>query len=250
MLYRAREHVHTPGIVRDVMDSSLYRSLCGKKVTLDGRELSHCYFEDDHDIALGLSTDGFAPFKHRAKTAWPLILINYNLPPEIRSLLENVIGLGIIPGPNKPVDFDSYLWPLIKEMLHLSVGVHAYDATSDDCFTLRAFLILVFGDIPAISMVMRMKGHNGCCPCRMCTIRAVCIPDSRNPAHYVPLDRTQHPGVHATPGAVPRYDPRTLPLRSHDVFMTQASAVQFASTTAEQERLAKEYGIKGIPLLC
>jgi hypothetical protein len=41
------------------------------------------YFKDDRDMALGLSTDVFAPFKKHKLTAWPLIIFNYNLPPEI-----------------------------------------------------------------------------------------------------------------------------------------------------------------------
>lgn len=249
MLYRGDEHVHKPGTITDVMDSRSYRRLLTQKVVVDGRSLDHKYFEDKRDIALGLSTDGFAPLKRRTKTAWPLILFNYNLPPDVRNHLANILGLGVIPGPKKPVDFDSFLWPLVQEMLRLSVGVHAYDALSDSFFALRAYLIRVFGDIPAISMVMRMKGHNGTCPCRMCSIRAVRIPDARATTHYVPLDRSNHPDVLRDPEAVRVYDPAALPLRTHDEFMAQAREVQYATSGAESDRLAKTYGIKGIPVL-
>ncbi|KAJ3005166.1 hypothetical protein NUW54_g4465 [Trametes sanguinea] len=249
--YRATEHVHENGVIRDVMDGTHYRELLNKKVNVNGRELRHYFFEDPRDMAFGLSTDGFAPFKRRTKTAWPLILINYNLPPEIRNLLSYILGLGVVPGPKKPVDFNSFLWPLTRELLRLAVGVHAYDILSDDFFALRAFLLLVFGDIPAISMVMRMKGHNGSCPCRMCAIRAIRIPDSRNPIHYVPLDRSRHPDVRDSPDpdVVRQYHPEQLPLRSHDQFLAQATEVQFASSVTDEERLAKAYGIKGVPLL-
>ncbi|KAI0822204.1 hypothetical protein BC628DRAFT_706526 [Trametes gibbosa] len=100
-------------------------------------------------------------------------------------------------------------------------------------------------------MVMRMKGHNGSCPCRMCTIRAIQIPDSRNPIHYVPLDCSRHPDIRngLDSEAVSCYDPANLPLRSHQQFIAQATEVQFATTGVEEERLAKLYGIKGIPLL-
>ena len=249
MLYRAREHVHTPGTITDVMDSRSYRRLLTKNVVVDGKRLPHKYLDDDRDFALGLSTDGFAPFKRRTKTAWPLILFNYNLPPDIRTHLENILGLGVVPGPKKPVDFDSFLWPFVQEMLRLSVGVHAYDALSECFFALRAYLIRVFGDIPAISMVMRMKGHNGSCPCRMCSIQAIRIPDSRATTHYVPLDRSNHPEVLVDPDAVHTYNAAALPKRSHDEFMAQAREVQYAPSGAESDRLAKSYGIKGIPVL-
>ena len=250
MAYRAKEQAkHTPGVIRDISDSENYRALLDKHVTVDRKQLSHKYFDDARDVALGLSTDGFAPFKRRTKTAWPLILFNYNLRPDIRTHLDNILGLGIIPGPKKPVDFDSFLWPFVREMLRLSVGIHAYDCLLKVFFALHAYLILVFGDIPAISMVMRMKGHNGACPCRMCEIRGVRVPESRNPIHYVPLDREGHPSVLDDHHAISAYDPSHLPLRTHTDFLKQAKEVQFADTDSDSEHLSKLYGIKGVPIL-
>lgn len=170
MKYRAHEHEHTPGKTRDVFDGKKYRRLRSEPVKLNGKTYPHKYFEDARDIALGLSTDGFAPFKKRKNTAWPLIIFNYNLPPDIRFHLEHILALGVIPGPKKPIDADSYLWPLLKELYKLSLGVRAFDILSGRLFLLRAYLILVFGDIPAVSMLMRMKGHNGISPCRMCEV--------------------------------------------------------------------------------
>ncbi|RDB24679.1 hypothetical protein Hypma_008169 [Hypsizygus marmoreus] len=127
----------------------------------------------------------FAPFKKWKHTAWPLLLFNYNLPPEIQFHLQYIMCIGVIPELKKPKDFDSFLWPCIEELLKLFLGVKAFDVTSATLFALHAYLIFVFGDMLAIAMVMRMKGHN----------------------------------------------------------------VQFALSTAESERLATAYGVKGIPLL-
>ncbi|EIN06681.1 hypothetical protein PUNSTDRAFT_28999, partial [Punctularia strigosozonata HHB-11173 SS5] len=116
-------------------------------------------------------------------------------------------------------------------------------------FPLRAYLIIVFGDIPAISMIMRMKGHNGLSPCRFCHIHGLRIPGSRATTNYVPLSRKRHPDVISDPDAIKVYQPEDLPLRSHDEFLNQEEAVERASTEAERERLAKTSGIKGVPLL-
>ncbi|KAJ7215162.1 hypothetical protein C8J57DRAFT_982072, partial [Mycena rebaudengoi] len=62
--YRA-DFVSEPGKVRDVFDGSHYQSLLGKLVTVLGKELAHKFFSDCRDIALGISFDGFAPFKRR-----------------------------------------------------------------------------------------------------------------------------------------------------------------------------------------
>ncbi|EJF66330.1 hypothetical protein DICSQDRAFT_32716, partial [Dichomitus squalens LYAD-421 SS1] len=68
MEHRGRDYEHNPDVIRDVYDSSHYRNLRNKKVVVNGRELPHRFFEDPRDIALGLSTDGFAPFRRRTKT--------------------------------------------------------------------------------------------------------------------------------------------------------------------------------------
>ncbi|KAI0371379.1 hypothetical protein BV20DRAFT_927515, partial [Pilatotrama ljubarskyi] len=68
MRYRAQEHEHQPGVIKDIMDSTAYLALKERHVVVDGKELPHKFFEDARDVALGLSTDGFAPFKWRTKT--------------------------------------------------------------------------------------------------------------------------------------------------------------------------------------
>jgi hypothetical protein len=247
MRYRAHVHTHTPGVSSDVFDGSNYRHLCNQHVKLDEKLYEHKYFGDSRDIALGLSTDGFAPFKRRKNTAWPLIIFNYNLPPEIRFHLENILALGVIPGPKKPIDIDSFLWPLVRELFRLAIGVRAFDILTSTLFALRAYLILVFGDIPAISMVMCMKGHNGLSPCRMCEIIGIRVPGTSATTHYVPLDRTNYPHLQAE--AVRVYNAESLPLRTHDTLLAQANEVQAALTITGAINLSKKYGIKGIPLL-
>src|SRR5260221_9362068 len=78
----------------------------------------------------------------------------------------------------KPWDADSFIYPLVRELLELASGVSTYDALSSSLFTLHAYVITAFGDIPAISMLMHMKGHNSLCPCRMCEIKGIHMPDS------------------------------------------------------------------------
>jgi hypothetical protein len=123
MRYRAFEHQYTPGKVTDIFDSHIYRRLLGNRVIINGKLASHKYFCGSRDIMLGLSMDGFCPFQWQQATAWPLLLFNYNLPPESQSHKDNRIDLGTIPGPNKPKDFDSFAWPAFKELIHLQHGI-------------------------------------------------------------------------------------------------------------------------------
>jgi hypothetical protein len=99
-------------------------------------------------------------------------------------------------------------------------------------------------------MLMRMKGHNGYSPCRMCKIIGVPIPNSKGKTLYVPLNRSTHPKVIGAPASVPRvYDTANLPLRTQAEFHQQALAVDRAPTNKRSEELAREYGIKGLPIL-
>ncbi|EIN14531.1 hypothetical protein PUNSTDRAFT_59787, partial [Punctularia strigosozonata HHB-11173 SS5] len=68
MQYRARDHSHIPGTMTDIFDGDLYQQLLRTSVSLHGRNLNHTFFSDPRDVALGLSTDGFAPHKRRKKT--------------------------------------------------------------------------------------------------------------------------------------------------------------------------------------
>lgn len=44
------------------------------------------------------------------------MFINANLPPTIRVKKENLLISAIIPGPNQPKDFNSFLRPIIDEL--------------------------------------------------------------------------------------------------------------------------------------
>lgn len=95
-----------------------------------------------------------------------------------------MLVVGIVPGPREPSDLDSFLSPLVAEMLSLKEGIPAVDGSYNEPFTLRAHIVLVSGDTPAISKMMKMTGHNGRQPCRFCKIEGVWSESSRH--YYFP----------------------------------------------------------------
>jgi Transposase family tnp2 len=101
---------------------------------------------------LGFSIDGFGPFKQHNKTAWPLIIFNYNIPSKERFQKKHIISLGTIPGPKKPADIDSFLWPMVQELLQLAIGVLAFDAIVQVSF-LVSFLFYYF------QLIMNYTGY-------------------------------------------------------------------------------------------
>ena len=221
-------------IIRDVFDSSIYRNLLEKQVVVNGQTQDHKYFSDPCDVALGISLDGVTYFSRRQHSVWPVILINYNLPPKVRTRRDRIICYGIIPGTVK--NLDSYLVPLHDELEELAKGVLTLDPWEEELFWQHVYLILGFGDYPGIAKLTRMKGHNGLHPCQFCEILGICVEGRK--VHYVPLYRSE--------GSV---DPANLPMRSHDKFIEQGTSVLKAPTTAAAKQLAKDLGIKGVPLL-
>ena len=130
--YCANEHAktHKPGMTTDIFDGLHYRSLLEERVVAGVRTFPHNYFSDHCDIALGFATDGFTPFKRWKLTACILLVFNYNLPPEQRFQKDNILCVGIIPGPKKPWDADSFIYLLMCELLELTAGMSTYDALS------------------------------------------------------------------------------------------------------------------------
>ncbi|CAE6475319.1 unnamed protein product [Rhizoctonia solani] len=236
------EREYKPDIIQDVFDGAHYRSLRTKQVAPTS---PYCFFDNPEDIALSLSTYGFTLFKRRRRglsTAWPIILINNNLSPKIRTRLENVICVGVIPGPRQCKDLNSFLIPLLDELLELEEGVEHTGLSPEGkryIFSLRAFLIHIFGDIPAVSKLLLMKGHNAFSPCRTCYIEGCLFHYPRVSVYYIPLT---HPNLEA------KWDCEDLPLRSHEGFLAHAAELDAARTQTARNKLARHYGINGRPV--
>ncbi|QRV82351.1 Transposase family Tnp2 protein [Ceratobasidium sp. AG-Ba] len=240
--YRA-EREPGPDTISDIFDGTHYNKLCGRRVSVRGQPLDHNFFSSPTDIALGLSTDGFGPFHKDRQTCWPLLVFNYNLPPAIRHRLENLLCLGVVPGPCSPKEIDTFLAPLIDELEELARGVPAFDGQHMRPFCLRAYLLTCFGDMPAVAKLMCMKGVNGKHPCRACKI--VGIRGVNTTTHYTPLSRP-----YAAHDEGPRsYDPLNLPRRTHAEFLRDALHVEKAKTNAAEDRRSRRTGINGLSAL-
>jgi hypothetical protein len=242
--YRSKaEQEYDPDVVQDVFDGDHYRSL--RQTQLHPPNGEYRIFDNPEDLALGISTDGFTLFKRRRRglsTAWPVIIINYNLHPKIRTHLENVICIGVIPGPKQPKDLNSFLIPLLEELLALEDGIESSGISPEGdgyCFLLRAFIILGFGDIPAIAKMLLIKAHNALTPCRACYIQGVLCQLERNAIYYVPL---------TAPDTRIPFPIDLLPMRTHEqtlLFLGQLDQLNGPRQNAARERLSRECGIVG-----
>lgn len=92
-------------------------------VTWDQVNAKHPAFAaEERNLRLGLSTDGFNPFnmKNSMYSCWSVLLVNYNLLPDLCMKKENILLSLLIPGPQQPGNsIDVYLEPLIDDLNHL-----------------------------------------------------------------------------------------------------------------------------------
>nr|XP_009776104.1 PREDICTED: uncharacterized protein LOC104225927 [Nicotiana sylvestris] len=129
------------------------------------------FSSDPRNIRLGLSSDGFNPFRTMSisHSTWHVMLMNYNLSPWICMKPEYIMLSMIIPGPSSPGnDIDVYLQPLIAELKELwEFGVETFDAESNQMFQMRAALMWTISDFPALAMLSgwSTKGKFACPTC-------------------------------------------------------------------------------------
>lgn len=119
-----------------------------------------------------LNVDWMQPFDHTPYSIGVIYLVFMNLPRSERFKRENVILVGIIPGPKEPpLNINAYLSPLVDELLILwNEGVkirHYGSQIFPECF--KAALLCVACDMPASRKVCGFTGHHSKKGCNKCT---------------------------------------------------------------------------------
>ncbi|XP_056847445.1 uncharacterized protein LOC130498108 [Raphanus sativus] len=113
------------GKLRHPVDSVTWDQMSAKYPT---------FAAEPRNLRLGLSTNGFNLFnmKNSTYSCWPVLLVNYNLPPDLCMKKENIMRSLLIPGPQKPGNsIDVYLEPLIDDLNQLwSIGEVTFDAAA------------------------------------------------------------------------------------------------------------------------
>ncbi|OAD65474.1 hypothetical protein PHYBLDRAFT_120079, partial [Phycomyces blakesleeanus NRRL 1555(-)] len=92
-----------------------------------------------------------------------------NLPREERNKAENVILVGLMPGPKEAStdEINNYLCPLVDELMLLYKGI-TIDTYNCSGALVRAALLMVACDIPAARKTCGFTSHNSTCACYKC----------------------------------------------------------------------------------
>lgn len=111
------------------------------------------FFDSPYNLAVTLNVDWFQPYKRVKDSIGALYLCIANLPHSLRYKQENVVLVGIIPGPKEPkLTINSYLDPLVDELKEFWSGVNVI-LPSGNNITVCVCLICVTCDVPAIRKV-------------------------------------------------------------------------------------------------
>ena len=126
------------------------------------------FFSRKGNFGLILNVDWFQPFKHRTYSVGVIFLAILNLPRNMRYKRENIILLGLIPGPREPSKtINTYLGPLVSDLLKLWSGLRLSIA-GGGTMNVRCALLCVACDIPAGRKVCGFLSHSANLGCPRC----------------------------------------------------------------------------------
>ena len=118
---------------------------------------------------LTLNVDWFQPFLHTEYSVGAIYLTIQNLPRDQRYKEENVILVGVLPGPSEPnLVLNSYLTPLVEELKQGWENGFGVTSCNHVQVNVRVALSCIACDIPASRKVSGFLGHNATLACNKC----------------------------------------------------------------------------------
>ncbi|CAD6958115.1 unnamed protein product [Tilletia laevis] len=94
-------------------------------------------FDDPRHDAYILSTDGAQFIDKRTSNGWIVALTSLNSSPMERFRRPATFIATVIPGPNNPVDIDSFLWPILQQFARAGRGHWMWDGANEEWFCME-----------------------------------------------------------------------------------------------------------------
>ncbi|KIM36421.1 hypothetical protein M413DRAFT_20524 [Hebeloma cylindrosporum] len=144
------------------------------------------------DMVLLLSMDGAQLYRNKASECWMYIWIILDHAPQFRYKKRHILPGGFIPGPNKPKNLDSFIFPGLYHLASVqNDGLPIWDASRDVTFISNPFLALATADGPGMACLNGCVGHQGKIHCRLqCPLKGRHKPGASQyyPARLKPQD--------------------------------------------------------------
>lgn len=212
------QHAHSShdhvDILSDITDGNVWKELVSS--------LTPTHALPTNFLGLLLNVDWFQPYKHVSYSVGVIYAVLINLPRNIRYRPENVIVVGIIPGPHEPkTHINTYLGPLVNELLQLHKG-DWIETTSGRQF-IRCVVAGISSDIPATRKAAGFVGHNATKACSRCLKEFPRI-----------NDRSDCTG----------FERELWPPRTHAIHCNQAYETLTAKTKSARKEIELKYGTR------
>ena len=120
------------------VDSTLMSDIYDGKLW---KEAHNSFLKDQHNIYGIINIDWFEPFKHSVEPVGAIYMVLLNLPRRLRFREENVMLLGLIPGPDEPsLTVNSFIRPIVDDLKSLNNGILLQDGSPrGNIYKLRLF---------------------------------------------------------------------------------------------------------------
>ena len=143
-------------------------------------------------FGLMLNIDWFQPYTHTVSSVGVIYLVVMNLPRTLRYKPENLMIIGIIPGPTEPRhDLNSYLDPLIEELLKFWSGIKLRICSSTGVVreeVVKCAILCVSCDLPAARKACGFLSYSAKLGCSRCL---KVFPGKVGEQDYSGFDRSQ-----------------------------------------------------------
>lgn len=177
-------------------------------------------------FGLMINIDWFQPYKHTASSVGAIYLTIMNLPRSMRYKRQNIILVGLIPGPSEPAhDINTFLGPLVKELVRfwdgISMQVRRGSSVEDE--VVRCALLGCACDLPAGRKVCGFLGHSASLGCSKCLKR---FSGSVGNMNYSGFNRS------------------TWPPRTNEIHRQSVQSILQCKTKTEQSKKEAELGCR------
>lgn len=203
-------------------------------------------FQSPRDIAFSVSTDGAQLTMKKKSNTWIMIMIIMNLPSELRYKSNNIIVNFIIPGPNSPADVESFMYPLQQEMARIGEGIWIWDALDSAWFVIRAWIVMILGDMLGSAKLSGLAGHSAVYGDRFSMVQGARASLEKGAKYqYYPFFP---PESNKYNPSRPVYSLDNLPIRTLDQYWKYCKALVSETVTTKKNAITRDTGISWIPL--
>lgn len=188
----------------------------------------HDFLNQENTYGLMMNLDWYQPYKYVRYSVGVIYMAILNLPRTERFKRENVVIVGIIPHCKTEPKTNTFLKPLVDELLSMwNIGVTIKDKNGATVIC-RAALICVGCDIPACRKVSGFLGHSAKKGCHRCAIE---FKGTVGTMDYGNFDRD------------------AWPKRTYESHIDQVRQIKVAKTKGDREMLERRFGTRYSVLL-